>query len=60
MEAPGLAVWSDCPGGPCWFDYRGGRIVVKNPDDVVMTKMQQIAAHLGARVQGEEGEYYDS
>ena len=57
-ENPGLAVWT--AGGETWFDFRNGRVVVKNPDDRTLTKMVAIAEKLGARVQGEEGERYDS
>ncbi|MFF9020273.1 hypothetical protein [Streptomyces eurythermus] len=42
-----------------WLDWEGGRIVVKNPDEILLKKMREIARVLGARVQGEECEYYD-
>ena len=59
-ENKGLAVWSAHSGKrEIWFDYRNGKVVVKNPDAEVLAKMRSIAAKLRARVQGEEGELYD-
>jgi hypothetical protein len=41
------------------FDYHGGRVVVRGPDDAVTArKIVEVAAKLGAVVQGDEGEYY--
>ena len=62
-ENPGLAVWTGWPGsGPdgnfAWFDWRAGRIVVKNPDDEILKKMCDVAKKLGGRVQGDEGEFH--
>ena len=54
IPGEGLALWKE----DCWFDWRRGKITVKNPSEVVICKMKQIAARLGARVQGDEGEYY--
>ena len=58
--------WSDLPpaaegapdGGPVLFDFRGGRVVVANPDDATITRMVETARALSARVQGDEGEFY--
>jgi len=59
-ENPLLAEWSGHSDGEVvWFDFRNGNVVVKNPDEEVITKMQEIASKLQARVQGEEGEFYD-
>jgi hypothetical protein len=41
-----------------WFDFSHGNIVVKNPDAAILRKMCEVAAALGARVQGDEGETY--
>ena len=62
-ENPGLAVWTGYPGPEgqnesFWFDWRGGCVVVKYPDILVLKKMYQIAIALGARVQGDDGELY--
>jgi hypothetical protein len=40
------------------MDYRQGRIVVKNPDPAILTKMCAIAERFAARVQGDDGETY--
>ena len=61
--APGLAVWAaysghDPQGNQAWFDWRDGRIVVKNPDQEILAKMRQVAAHFRARVMGDDGEEY--
>ncbi|MFI2371650.1 hypothetical protein [Streptomyces sp. NPDC018833] len=42
-----------------WLDWEGGQIVVKNPDEILLKKMREIAGVLGARVQGDDCEYYD-
>ena len=55
-----FAVWS----GPSkdeipWLAWGDGNIETKNPDEALIRKMASIAARLGAKVQGEEGETYD-
>jgi hypothetical protein len=62
-ENQGLAVWTrysgnGVDGNMAWFDYREGRIVVKNPDDEILRKMCVIASKMGAKVQGDESEFY--
>jgi hypothetical protein len=54
-----LAEWKAPDGATVWFDFRGGNVVVKNPGDDAIAKMHQLARRLDARVQGEEGEFYD-
>jgi hypothetical protein len=59
----GLAVWMaysghNPKGNKAWFDYRDGCIVVKNPDDEILSKMKRIAAHFRAKVVGDDGELY--
>jgi hypothetical protein len=44
--------------GDVWFDYRAGRIVVKNPDEDIVEKMVRVARALGANVQGDDRERY--
>lgn len=44
---------------PVWLSYFEGNLSIKNPDAECLAKMRQIAAKLQARVQGDEGEYYD-
>jgi hypothetical protein len=62
-ENEGLAVWTgysghEPEGNMAWFDYRKGRIVVKNADEEIREKMKEIASFFGARVIGDEGEEY--
>ena len=42
-----------------WLDWFRGCISTKNPDKAIVGKMIQIAQKLGARVQGDDGEFYD-
>lgn len=42
-----------------WFDWFEGNIDTKNPDKAIVGKMLLIARQLGARVQGDDGEFYD-
>ncbi|MBD8528309.1 hypothetical protein [Pseudomarimonas arenosa] len=63
LESEGLAAWCGYsahePGGNmAWFLYTKGNLVVKNPDEETRRKMYQVAVALGARVQGDEGEFY--
>ena len=62
-ENVGLAVWTAYArdgeaGNHAWFDFRNGRIVVKNPDEQIIAKMCRVADALQARVQGDDGEFY--
>ena len=60
-ENPGLACWRGHPSGEqVWFDFRRGRVVVKNPDEPTIGKMLAVAHALGARVEGDDGEIYES
>ena len=63
VESEGLAVWTAysghaANGNMAWFDFRGGNVVVKNPNAEILGKMWAIAENLGARVQGDDGELY--
>jgi len=42
-----------------WLDWFEGNISTKSPDRAVLGKMHRIAKDLGARVQGDDGEFYD-
>lgn len=42
-----------------WFDWFLGNISTKNPDKAIVGKMLLIAQALGARVQGDDGEFYE-
>jgi hypothetical protein len=61
IEQEGLAEWSGHPSGDTvWFCPDGeGCIVVRNPDEAVLARMVELAQRLGARVQGDDGEFYD-
>ena len=65
IENEGLAVWegwskNEVDGGMAWMSYFEGCITCKNPDEEILKKMHKIASKLGAEVQGDEGEIYDS
>ena len=60
-ENPGLSCWRSHPGGEVvWFDFRQGQVVVKNPDEPTIGKMLIVARALDARVEGDEGEIYET
>jgi hypothetical protein len=40
------------------FDFREGRVAVKNPDEATIATMLVVARALGARVEGDDGEIY--
>jgi hypothetical protein len=52
-ESPGLAKCNST-----WFDFRRGRIFVKNPSKDDIAKMKQLANLLNSKVLGDEGEEY--
>jgi hypothetical protein len=60
MEAPGMAGWTAHPDGR-WviFDHRGSGIAHKQPDEPTLARMHEIAAAFGARIHGDDGEFYD-
>jgi hypothetical protein len=60
----GLAAWLKHPSlGPkgeyVWFSHDQGRVTVENPDEETLGKLLAIAHALNARVQGDDGEYFD-
>ena len=42
-----------------WLSYFEGNLSIKNPDEECLAKMRKIASKLQARVQGDDGEFYD-
>ena len=59
-NGPYFAKWSGKAKYPDpWLDWFMGNIYSKNPDRPIVGKMLQIAKKLGARVQGDDGEFYD-
>jgi hypothetical protein len=64
IEEEGIAVWTKyskdgLDGNHAWFHFSKGNIEVKNPDDEIVAKMIDIAGKLQAKVQGDDGEFYE-
>lgn len=60
VEQPGIAAWrGHSSGETVWFSLWRGNVVVKNPDPETVGEMCSMAAALNARVQGDDGEWYD-
>lgn len=56
---PYFARWhGPSPQAAAWLDWAAGNVYTKNPDAALLRKLVRIAAQLGARVQGAEGEEY--
>ena len=47
-------------GNKAWFLCREDRVTVKNPDEEILRKMWSVAQDLSVKVQGDDGEIYDS
>ena len=65
IGSPGIAVWvgysaHDKDENMAWFSWFKDHVSVKNPDEEILGKMCRIAKALNAKVQGDEGELYDS
>ena len=59
-DGPYVAVWRPAGGGgDGWLDWHMGRLFTTSPSQPFLAKMAAVAATLGARVQGDEGERYD-
>jgi hypothetical protein len=63
-QSQGLAEWTEYSrngkdGNFAWFDWQNGEVVVKNPDEELIGKMCRIAQALHARVQGDDGKFYN-
>jgi hypothetical protein len=59
-NGPYFALWrgrSEYPDP--WLDWYHGNVYSKSPDKAIVQKMLQIAEQLGARVQGDDGEFYE-
>lgn len=57
---PYTAEWvADGAAPDTFFDWDQGNISAKNPDETTVIKMEQIARRLNARVQGDDGEFYE-
>ena len=64
LENEGLSVWTaysrHSDNGMAWFSFNAGDVVVKNPDPEILQKMWSLAQALSAKVQGDDGEFYDA
>jgi hypothetical protein len=64
IENKGLSVWTawsrHSESGMAWFSFRHGNVIVKNPDLEIRRKMWSLAQALSAKVQGDDGEFYDA
>jgi hypothetical protein len=64
VDHPSVAVWTAWShhgehGDMAWFHHHHDNVAVKNPDREIRRKMWRLAERLGAKVQGDDGEYYD-
>jgi hypothetical protein len=60
-DGPSFARWSrNSEHTDPWLDWFHGNIYTKNPGEALIEKMVGIARVLGARVQGDDGEIYQS
>ncbi|QDX24925.1 hypothetical protein FPZ54_02020 [Sphingomonas suaedae] len=57
LSRPGMAVWTAATGST-WFWLDRGEVTTSGADSVVIAKSCEIAEALGARVQGDDGEFY--
>ena len=65
IESEGMSVWTKysragLDGNHAWFWPDNGNIVVKNPDIEIRNKMIDVARQLKAKVQGDDGELYET
>lgn len=63
-ELTGASIWvpyskNGRGGRYARFAHQGDGITVEDPDEEILTKMLAVAHALGARVQGNDGEYFD-
>ncbi|GAB3635015.1 hypothetical protein GCM10027422_06050 [Hymenobacter arcticus] len=63
-KSAGLCVWlayskNGRAGNYAWFSHEEDHVTVKNPDEEILGKMLAVARAFGARVQGDDGEYFD-
>ena len=60
-NGPHFAIWEGHPeDDEAWLDWFEGNVFTKNPDEPLVGKMREIAQRLDAKVQGDDGEIYDS
>ncbi|HEY9059421.1 MAG TPA: hypothetical protein VIO64_02785 [Pseudobacteroides sp.] len=54
-----FAIWKHNSQQEYWLDWFEGNIYTKNPDEILISKMIEIAKYFCAVVQGDDGELYD-
>ena len=64
-EGECLSIWTaysehDKRGNAAWFVHSDGNVMVRSPDAEIICKMWSLAQALSAKVQGDDGEVYDS
>ena len=60
-NGPYFVLWNGDPDDPeAWLDLVQGNITTKSPGEPLLRKMIELASQLNARVQGDDGEFYDS
>ncbi len=60
-RGPYFTMWhGECEYEEPWFDWKDGQIYTKNPDKAIIDKMLAMARDFGAKVQGDDGETYES
>lgn len=53
-----LARWDAHPDGePRWLWWHDGTLSVRDPDEITIEKLAELAAKLGASLQGDDGEW---
>ena len=54
-----FATWERAGGSePHWLDWHEGNVYTKNPTPELIAQMMTIATTFGARIQGDDGEFY--
>jgi hypothetical protein len=60
-NGPNSAHWVDSAGTVLgWLDWADGAVYTTDPDHATVGKLLEIAERLGARVQGDRGEFYET
>lgn len=59
IERAGLTRWAPHGETEGWFDHDRGVVTVASPEAAQFAKAWTIAQHFNARIQGDEGEFYD-
>jgi len=59
-ESKGDTIWIVGNEDRACFYFHNGNVVAKSPDREIVQKMWSLAQGLAARVQGDDGEFYDA